>query len=425
MSTTDYTKQLQWRLRQQGVQCPVPHRKIVQITPPSPPCYIPQQPKPYVRCLCKVVPVLRKPPLQICNQCVLRQSRFPQPIPSPSPPQIVIVGDQLFNSTIPGTIWRTMMVSSDGGVSWNQTLGDDIGVNIGGIGTRTQCVAYGNGRWVAAGQFNTQPFNPANWSSIVSSSTGTSWSFASGPFPDSAVRVAYGNGRWFVCGLGISVSTLFTSTDGISFTDATLSTGLPGFGVSYAGIWYGNGQWIIGKSGADLSGNCMFRSTDGVSWVQCLGDTFDNGICWDIKYNGTRWVAVGQQASGSPGTYTISTSSDGITWTRNTTATFTSLGPFTNSLGFRVSYGNGRWFAVGTGTEILTSTDANTWTNASVSGISIPNYTDIAWTGSQWILTGASGNPFVFVSPNGISWTGVAISGLSSGNPRGFAIAVN
>ena len=316
-----------------------------------------------------------------------------------------------------------MMISLDGGNTWQQTQGADINDDATIIGFPS-CVLYANGLWIALSQFTGSPTNP-NWTPIVSSTDGINWSYITGSSLSTAVRIAYGNGRWIGTGLGLAVTTLITSTTGSNFVDITGATGLPVAGsVSYAAIHYANGRWVLGKGGQDLSGNCMYTSIDGVTWSACSGDTFNNGICWDVKYNGSLWVAVGfENTSSYPGAYTISTSPDGINWTRNTTATFPGTGFLITSFGLRIAYGNGRWIGVGDDTTMITSTDGVTWSVATPSGLTLTYYNDIAWTGQQWILTGSFNLPLVFTSPDGLNWTSVTVPGLLGGQ-GGIAIAV-
>ena len=414
---------------QKGGCCQQPKRKIVQTSQPSPACYNPPQEKPYTTCICRVVPTQRKALPSICNQCKLPIP--PPPPPPPSPPQIVIVGTEFFDSTgsFPYGYYRSMVTSLDGGTTWQPTLGDDIEDDF-TANSYPSCVLYANGLWIAACQIGSggSPANP-NWRPMVSSTDGLNWSYLNtGPaFVSFALRIAYGNGRWIIAGGPTSTTALVTSTNGVNFTDITGATGLPAAGtVAYAGIHYANGRWVLGKTGADASGNCMYTSLDGLTWTACSGDTFSNGVCFDIYWNGSLWVAVGfEDSSPYPGAYTITTSSDGITWTRNTTATFTGFGSYTGSIGVRVTYGNGRWIAVGQDGRMLTSTDGVNWSVATTSGLTITDYLDVKWTGQQWILVGASAVPIVFTSPDGLNWTSKTIPGFTStGNPQAFAIAV-
>lgn len=318
-----------------------------------------------------------------------------------------------------------MMTSLDGGNTWQQTLGDDVQNDVSSL-AYTGSVAYANGLWIAAAQNFVAPTNP-NWQPMVSSTDGINWTYLPGTYASFTNRIAYGNGRWIITGGQLASTSLITSTTGSNFVDITGATGLPAAGsVSYSAIRYGNGRWVLGKGGQDASGNCIYTSLDGLTWSACTGDTFNNGICWDVFWNGTLWVAVGyENASPYPGAYTISTSSDGINWTRNTTATFTGIGTYTGSFGLRVTYGNGRWIAIGTDSEMLTSTDGVNWSVASPTGLTITEYIDAAWTGQQWILVGASNYPFLFTSPDGLTWSAKTIPGISTtGTEEGYGIAV-
>jgi len=361
--------------------------------------------------------------------CLVRNGTMPAgpaPTPIPAPLRIVWVGSELTNSVVNPGFYRGSATSASAGATWSATLGDDIQDDVGFLSTFfPSCVAYGNGRWMAGGQITSgaSAINPA-WRPMVTSTDGVTWTYTTGAFVNSCVGVAYGNGRWIVTGGPLTTTSLVTSTNGLSFTDISTATGLPAVAV-YSAIHYANGRWVLGASGS-TSGVCMFTSTDGLTWNACTGDTFTNGSCWDVKYDGTRWVSVGwQDSSTPPGSYTITTSTDGINWTQNNTASFATSGSYTGSYGYRLAYGNGRWFAIGAGTEMLTSTNGGiTWSTIVPTGVTLTDYIGIVWSGTQWILTGA-GSPVLFTSTDGLVWSANALVGISSSGTRlGTALAV-
>src|SRR5437867_3697097 len=67
---------------------------------------------------------------------------------------------------------------------------------------------------------------------------------------------------------------------------------------------------------------------------------------WSVTFGGGRWVAVGEQGI-------IVTSTDGVTWTRRSSGSTRWL--------VGVGYGNGRFVAVGEAGMILISDDGATW----------------------------------------------------------------
>jgi hypothetical protein len=123
-----------------------------------------------------------------------------------------------------------------------------------------------------------------------------------------------------------------------------------------------------GNSGKYLTTNGTAESwgtvTTPVTWNQKVSNnqtgeflsiTSTNNL-WDVKYLNGNFVAVGLGAGG--GTGGVTTSTDGITWTKRTTPATTS------SELLSVTYGNGYYVAVGSfnTTAGIYSTNLSTWT---------------------------------------------------------------
>ena len=109
-----------------------------------------------------------------------------------------------------------------------------------------------------------------------------------------------------------------------------------------------------------------------------------------IVYGKGMFVAVG----GNTGSKTyIVTSTDGITWTKQTS-------PFSNELR-AIVYANGMFVAVGASGNIVTSTDGITWTKQT-SPVSEYFYT-ITYGKGMFIVAGSSGT--IVTSTDGITWT--------------------
>ena len=187
---------------------------------------------------------------------------------------------------------------SDDGVGWQESFGTPFSTNGRGIG-----VAYGNNRWVAVGAKNNSTSTVNNI--LYSDDNGVSWQESSGmPFGSGGgLDVAYGNNRWVAVGRNVDGTAngknILYSDDGVSWQESSGTPfGTRGQGV---GVSYGNNLWVaVGGDSTDIStGNRknILYSTDGVSWQESPGGTFDgeftSGV--DIAYDSThnRWVAIG------------------------------------------------------------------------------------------------------------------------------------
>ncbi|MEI2725481.1 MAG: immunoglobulin domain-containing protein [Verrucomicrobiota bacterium] len=134
-----------------------------------------------------------------------------------------------------------------------------------------------------------------------------------------------------------------TSTNGINWEDRSFNNG----SGTLSGIAYGNDRFVL--VGFAVGGNGVVRySTNGTDWVSSSGPsqmvaiTFGNG----------RFVAVGNN-------FNINVSANGQTWTSRPQSL--------TSTGFGIGYGGGRFVAVGTrgsfadGATVLSSTDTTNW----------------------------------------------------------------
>lgn len=234
---------------------------------------------------------------------------------------------------------------------------------------------------------------------------GTTWTARSTPASGSSqfLSMTYGGGTYVAVG---SSSGLRTSSDGISWTAQT-----PALALVWQDVTYGNGLFVaVATSGTTQR---VMTSPDGVTWT---ARTTPNQAWRGVAY-GTPgitptplFVAVAGAGTGNR----VMTSSDGETWTGGTTP----LAADTYSWN-RVTYGNGRYVAVGSGTSglfenVMTSPDGVTWTLRTT-----PTGADINWTGVAYgepVIAGTPSPLFVAVartagvnnvmtSPDGETWT--------------------
>jgi hypothetical protein len=250
--------------------------------------------------------------------------------------------------------------------------------------------------WTSSAGINSPTTDASTW---VSNSTAPS---------NTQVRMAYGNGLWAVTINGSSqTSGIETSPDGITWTVRT--TPASSASASWAGIFYGGGQFVAAQSGTSIS--TVMTSPDGITWtarsIGASSATFREGVYADT-------LGLYVLVNGNAGTNVIWTSPDGITWTQRTTASITATG---------IAWGNGTLVVIGGGTW-LTSIDGITWTTHTGTG---PNGRGLAFSNGTFAAangtaTGAAGTAYTSTnngatwvsrtvpasSPSGSTWTDIA-----------------
>lgn len=190
---------------------------------------------------------------------------------------------------------------------------------------------------------------------------------------------------------------ILTSQDGITW-DSRIS-GTTYHLVDVAGS--GDGFVAVGDSGTILF------SADGITWAPQTTPTSTSTYFTDIVWNGSQYVAVGNDRSNyAP---QIITSPDGQVWTNQTHGI-----PRFNYL-YSVIWQGSEFWAVG-GSIYATSPDGMNWTTGSFPvGVRV-----IALSGSQLVAVGDEANPpyrnYVLTSSDGVTWTSQeTISGGYSG----------
>lgn len=176
--------------------------------------------------------------------------------------------------------------------------------------------------------------------SLVSSSLPT--------FNSSARAITYGN-NLFVAGS----NGLAWSTNGTSWTAATGT----GASIGVYGITYGNNRFVaVGRYGY------ISYSVDGKSWTKVDGLFDVGGIINDVAYGGGKYVAVGRELIDSAAPVweaKTAYSTDGETWTIVDTPSFG------DSEIMGVTYGAGKFIAVGENGKMEYSADGTVWSPVS------------------------------------------------------------
>lgn len=174
------------------------------------------------------------------------------------------------------------------------------------------------------------------------SGLGDSWSYGGGGA--ATVHDIIWDGSRFVS-FGASGQVL-TSTDGISWS---VPTGISGAAL-WGGLSAGANYLVGGHDGTFLPARYgIWRSTDNLATWTRVYDPGTDGTIESLAWNGALFVGVGGYFS----TPCIVTSSDGITWTEQSSPVNVTLND--------VVWDGQRWVAVGDGGKIITSVDGTVW----------------------------------------------------------------
>jgi len=237
-------------------------------------------------------------------------------------------------------------------------------------------VTFGNGTFVTVGAFGTILTSPDGvvWSSQTSGDTHHLYGIANSNNGSSTIFIA----------VGVNGTTIISLNGGVSWTKGGTARRM-GNAYDLYGVTYGNGTFVaVGNSGT------IFTSTNGATWTsqtsgtinQLTGVTYGNGIFIAVGYSGT----------------ILTSPDDGVTWTSRTSGISEGL--------TGVTYGNGTFVAEGlNGTTLISLDNGVTWAPITLGisddlfGVTYGNYTFVAVGG----FNGESGT--ILTSYDyGVSW---------------------
>ena len=287
----------------------------------------------------------------------------------------------------------TILSSSDG-TSWTQRTS--------GTTNSLRSIVYGGGQFVAVGGDEHDPNRKAI---VVTSKDGLSWSLVETGVQNILRGVAYGAGRFVA--VGGSGSIILSSEDGIQWeTRLEYDPGLPspGDALVYSGVAYGNGLFVaVGPrgTGVDLS-----TSPDGITWTRSQGPA--SQYLPHVAYgNGVFVVVGGRYVVRPPSSFgEIWTSKDGLEWEKTA-----EVPAYPGSAFSSIACGGGQFLAVG---EIIDqsyskrvsyrSSDGRKWAeqpDPGMSGIGFGNGIFVGVGGSLTFSSGVIGKLEASVSPAG------------------------
>jgi len=207
---------------------------------------------------------------------------------------------------------------------------------------------------------------------------------------------AWGNGTWVVFGQPSAGGTrALSSVDSFTWTNRTLPVSWQSTGNATDIIW--DGTQFIAVGFLNNTNAKIATSPDGITWTDvALSATFNDTPLYSIAYSGSIYVAASDSGE-------FITSTDGTTWTKNTSLTLTGWG--TNT-GRTVRWNGTQFVMAGTNGVVATSTDGITWTYQPQLATTIwgtKTALSVAWNGMIWCLVGQLGA--CATSPDGITWT--------------------
>lgn len=180
------------------------------------------------------------------------------------------------------------------------------------------------------------------------------------------------------------------SYDGLTWYSGNTSSAFAG---SVRALSSNGSMWLIGGLGGSKA---IGYSYDGLNWTGMTNSSLLGGYCDDFYWDGTKWFAVGNL---NPLTSeALATSTDGITWTANTT--LTSIGAISSIVG------NGSRYVAGGSVSpyFAYSNDGETWSAATSGSTGIVQNLSLATNGS------------IFVAANNDNGTGAVIKYSYDGN---------
>jgi hypothetical protein len=279
-------------------------------------------------------------------------------------------------------------------------------------------VTYGNGQYIAVGDAGTILTSPDGliWTSQTSGITSRLWS------------VAYGNSLYVTVGDSVGGSgTILTSANGVSWTNRVSGTN-----NNLVSLTYGNGLYVAGgerwyKGNSDSES--MRISSNGMTWSTdtTTGLAYSSGISLAyITYsNGLNIVLTPHIYYSDPIRYNlflmcyILTSSDCKNWTTRWTTPISNIGQESECFS-SVTYGNGRWIAVGgedggmlggpPANHSATSLNGITWDTTSAFAHYNIWFTSVTYGNGLFVAVGGSA---IYTSLDGLTDT-INVSGTTS-----------
>jgi len=220
---------------------------------------------------------------------------------------------------------------SSNGRTWDRYVQSFNSATIGGNPTS---IAY-NGTVLCSTTSNGTPAK-----SLISSDYGVTWSSSNMPSNHDYVVASDGSGTFLAARRNSSSATVYTSTDGVTWTSRTI----PG-ALTVTGVGFVLGLFVLVSS----TGTTVYTSADGITWGTTAGAP-TNSYMGRFTDNGS--IAIGVSNSTISSSEGIYSSTDGRTWTKRESV---------SSLVGDGAWDGSKFVVCSGGVSIYTSTDGITW----------------------------------------------------------------
>jgi len=223
--------------------------------------------------------------------------------------------------------------SSTDGITWTEILTDTGSPGANQFSQRSYfgCIVYDEKIWVIGGDGNSS--NRLN--DVWSSTDGITWTEvlannATPPTTQFDRRHSHGllvfdNKMWVIGGWATNTSVYYandvwSSTDGITWTEVTSSASFLGKRIIQQCCVFDNKMWVLGGWNTSSPLSEIHSSTDGITWssITGTGDWYARGFGSVYIFDNKMWIIHGDEGSGNK--IGLLSSTDGATWTEITTS---------------------------------------------------------------------------------------------------------
>lgn len=322
---------------------------------------------------------------------------------------------------------------------------DADGVDFSIVG---RCVAYGKGKWIAAGVDSTATIKASTDNALTWVDVDNQLPITNGGGSGVYGVATDGNGNWVAVGnqntLANAVTILYSSDNGetwLSNPDRNSGFNIAspsafsdrGWGVTYAnGLWMAVGHYTVGIGyERNIKLATSFDPINGPNWVNSPPGVTNNpvfgvsnpGMC--VAYGNGVWCVGGQDLNPTPKGSIFYSTDNGISWTKATNS-------FKGQCQGIATDGNGNWVAVGQKAAIdakpikYSSDNGMTWSDTTTAdSILFTNGVCVAYaqtsSGGVWVAGGLGGSYMVYSTDNGLTWSPAGSNRLTQGIGIHFA----